>query len=108
MTANASASASPFHPSMIRLRMPSIRYETGLTFAAQRNQSASIRLRGKFIDEMSRKTNNTGKSPWTASPEPVRSAMNRPAPPKAIAIATARRSSIAIPAAPDSRCTPTA
>src|SRR4029077_10982596 len=37
-TANASPSASPFQPSMIRLRRPSIRYETGLTVASQRNQ----------------------------------------------------------------------
>src|SRR4029079_15328949 len=47
--ANASPNASPFQPSMIRLRRPSIRYETGLTVASQRNQLAAITLRGQFI-----------------------------------------------------------
>ncbi len=59
---------------MIRLRTPSIRYETGFSVAAVRNQSISIRFRGISIDEMKRKTKRTGNRPWTASPEPVRSA----------------------------------
>ena len=42
--------------------------------AATLNQWTPIRLRGVFIDEMKRKTNSSGKSPWIASPEPVRSA----------------------------------
>ena len=88
--------------------MPSIRYETGLTVAAQRNQSTSIRFRGKFIDETIRNTNRTGKSPWTDSPEPVRSAMKQPTVPKPIAIAIARLSSTTTPAAPDAGRTPTA
>ena len=43
---------------MIRLRTPSIRYETGFAVATQRNQSTAIRLRGIAIDEMKRKTKN--------------------------------------------------
>ena len=89
-TRRPSASACGSQPTMIRLRMPSIRYETGFSVAAVRNQSISIRLRGMFIEEMNRKTNSTGKSPWTASPEPVRSAANAPSAPNASTIRAAR------------------
>ena len=78
-----SASASPSQPVMIRLRTPSIRYETGLTVAASRNQVTDIRFRGMFIDEMKRKTKKSGNRPWIASPEPVRSAAKRPSAPNA-------------------------
>src|SRR5262249_29204955 len=47
---NPSASASASQPTTIRLRTPSIRYETGLPVATQRNQSTLIRLRGIAID----------------------------------------------------------
>ena len=77
-TPNPSASACASQPVMIRLRIPSIRYETGLIVATVRNQSISIRFRGRFIDEMNRKTKKSGKSAWIASPEPVRSARNAP------------------------------
>src|SRR5581483_9123538 len=105
--ANASPTASPFQPSITRLRIPSIRYETGFTVASQRNQSASIRFRGKFIEETSRNMNRRGKRPCTASPDPVRSAMNRPTAPKPKAIATARTRMTATPAGPLCGWTPT-
>ena len=62
--------------------MHSIRYEIGLIEARNWNQPTAIRLRGVFIDEMKRKTKSSGKSPWIASPEPVRSASNDPIAPK--------------------------
>src|SRR5439155_22977306 len=65
--AKPSPSASQFQPWMTSERTASIRYETGLIVAIQRNQSVWIRLRGKFIDDRNRKTKNTGKSPCTAS-----------------------------------------
>ena len=58
--------------------------------ATVRNQSSSIRFRGRFIDERKRKTKRSGKSPWTASPEPVRSARTAPSAPKPSAIDGAR------------------
>ena len=67
---------------MIRLRTHSIRYETGFAVAASRNHVTAIRFRGMFIDEMKRKTKKSGKTPWTASPEPVRSATKAPSAPK--------------------------
>src|SRR4029453_877265 len=87
---NASPSASQSQPVMIRLRSPSIRYEIGLKVATVRNQSCSIRFRGRFIDERKRPTNRSGKSPCTASPDPVRSAKNAPSAPNAIATPVAR------------------
>ena len=74
--AEAERERLPSQPLMIRLRTHSIRYETGLMVATKRNQSTAIRLRGVFIEERKRKTKRTGKSPWIASPEPVRSARN--------------------------------
>ena len=68
---------------MMRLRIPSIRYETGLIVATVRNHSISIRFRGRFIDERKRKTKKSGKSAWIASPEPVRSARKAPIAPNA-------------------------
>ena len=82
----ARAPASP-SPSMIRLRIPSIRYEIGLNVATVRNQSCSIRFRGRFMDERKSPTKRSGKRPCTASPEPVRSAKNAPSAPNAIATA---------------------
>jgi hypothetical protein len=90
VTANARASASPFQPSMIRLLIPSIRYETGFAVATARNQPISIRFRGRLNEEMIRKTKRSGKKPCTASPEPVRSARSAPTAPNEIAISTAR------------------
>src|SRR5262249_26432272 len=58
---NASPSAVGFQPSMIRLRRPSIMYETGLSVAAIRNQVVSMRFRGRFIDEMKRRKKSSGK-----------------------------------------------
>src|SRR5258705_472977 len=52
------------------------------------NQSVSSRSSGSDIAERKRKTKKTGKSPWTASPEPVRSAAKRPIVPKATVIET--------------------
>src|SRR5581483_6233918 len=106
--ANASAIASPFQPSMIRARSPSIRYETGFTLASQRNQSASIRFRGKFIEERSRNAKSSGNRPCTDSPVPVRRAMKTPTAPKPIAIAIARASRTTTPPAPEAGCTSTA
>ena len=63
--------------------------ETGLTEARNRNQSTPIRFRGVFIEEMKRKTKSTGKNPWIASPEPVRSARKEPSAPKPTATSAA-------------------
>src|SRR5205085_12579993 len=65
---NASASASPSQPVMIRLRIPSIRYETGFAVATSRNQVTRIRLRGAFIDETKSAVKMTGNSDWIDSP----------------------------------------
>ena len=78
-----SASAWTSQPVMIRLRTHSIMYETGLSVAAIRNHSTSIRFRGVFIEEMKRKTKSTGKSAWIVSPEPVRNASQAPSAPNA-------------------------
>ena len=101
---NASASASQSQPAMIRLRSPSIRYEIGLKVATVRNQSVSIKLRGRFIDERNSPTKSNGKRPCTASPEPVRSAKKAPSAPNAIATTVARTSRTS--AADDARCQP--
>jgi hypothetical protein len=93
---------------MIRLRTPSIKYETGFAVAATRNQSISIRSRGMFIEEMNRKTKNAGKRPWTASPEPVRSAAVAPIAPKPSRINPASNSSTIIPSTPAWKSTPIA
>ena len=85
---------------MIRLRMPSIRYETGLIVATVRNQSISIRFRGRFIDERKRKTKKSGNSAWIASPEPVRSARKAPIAPKPSAIRTPRKTMAKTPSTP--------
>src|SRR5829696_10050367 len=103
---NASASACASQPKMTRLRMPSIRYETGFTDAVSRNQSVSIRFRGRFIDERKRKTKKTGKRLFTASVEPVLSAAKAPNDAKASTISTASTKSTAAPAKPDSSRTP--
>ena len=42
----------------------------GLNVATIRNQSVSIRSRGRFIDDRKSPTKRSGKSPCTASPEP--------------------------------------
>ena len=93
---------------MIRLRILSSRYETGFAVAAARNQSTSIRLRGRFIDEMNRNTKKTGKRPWTASPEPVRSAAKQPTAPKPSTTSSVKTNRTAIPSGPDLKRTPTA
>ena len=92
---------------MIRLRTHSIRYETGFTLATKRNQSTSIRSRGVFIEERKRKTKRSGKRPWIASPEPVRSARKTPRAPKLIEITAAKTKSMRIPSAPAAKWTPT-
>ena len=43
-----------------------------------RNQSCSIRLRGSELEDRNRNTKKSGKTPCTASPEPVRSPTNAP------------------------------
>src|SRR5262249_54325591 len=53
-------SAVPSQPVMTRLRSPSTRYETGFHDATVRNQSCSIRFRGRFIDDRKKKTNSSG------------------------------------------------
>src|SRR5918995_3148085 len=107
-TANPSPIASQFHPSITSARTDSIRYETGFALAAHLNQSVSIRLRGMFIDEMNRKTKKTGKSPWTTSVDPLRSAAHVPMPAKPSAITSSSRSRSAAPPMPLSRRTPNA
>ena len=92
-----SPSALASQPVMIRLRTHSIRYETGFTLATNRNQSTLIRSRGVFIDERKRKTKSIGKRPWIASPEPVRSASQRPRAPKLTEITAEKRRSTRIP-----------
>ena len=102
-----SASASASQPMMMSERIPSIRYETGLSVATVRNQSISIRFRGMAIDERKRKTKNTGNRLWTASPEPVRSAAKAPSAPNPIEISIEKTSSTTAPAGPVARRTPT-
>src|SRR4029453_15917176 len=101
-----SASASPFQPSITRLLIAPIRKETGFSDAAPRNTPVSIRFRGRFIDEMNRKTKKSGKRLCTASVEPVRSAARAPKDPKAKTIRTASTKITNTPAAPDSNLTP--
>ena len=103
-----SSSACASQPVMIRLRMPSIRYDTGLNVATVRNQSVSIRFRGKFIEDRKRRTKRSGKSPCTASPDPVRSAKNAPSALNETAISVASASSTNAPATPVSSLTPKA
>ena len=91
---------------MIRLRIPSIRYETGLIVVTVRNQSISIRFRGRFIEDRKRKTKKSGKSAWIASPEPVRRARNAPIAPNASATRTPRRTMRKTPGTPLSGRTP--
>ena len=105
---NPSARASPSQPVMISPRMFSSRYETGFAVAAARNQSTSIRFRGRFIDEMNRNTKKTGKRPWTASPEPVRSAAKQPTAPKPSTTSRVNTNRTTIPSGPDLKRTPTA
>src|SRR5918996_625830 len=105
---NPSASACPSQPVTIRLRSPSIRYETGLIVATMRNQSISIRFRGRFMDERKRKTKRSGNIACTASPVPVRSARTAPIAPKAMATRTARKTTTKRPATPLSGRTPAA
>ena len=102
----ASASACQSQPAMIKLRRPSIRYEIGLKVATIRNQSVSIKFRGRFIDDRKRPTKSSGKRPCTASPDPVRSAKNAPNAPKAIATVVASTSRTIAPVTPVSRRTP--
>jgi hypothetical protein len=93
---------------MIRLRTHSRRYETGLAVARARNQSTSIRLRGRPSDEMNRKTKKRGKIPCTASPEPVRRAVKAPSAPNPRETTTANTSRTRTPSAPAAKSTPTA
>jgi hypothetical protein len=57
-----------------------------LIVAIVRNHSCSIRFLGIEIELKKRRTKRSGKVPWTASPEPVRIAMNIPIPPNPIEI----------------------
>jgi hypothetical protein len=65
-------------------------------------------LRGAFIDEMKRKTNRSGKRPWIASPEPVRSARKTPRAPKPTETSAANARMTRMPSAPEAKSTPTA
>ena len=67
-----------------------------------------IRFRGIAIEEMNRKTKNAGKSPCTASPEPVRSAAKRPSAPNASTTRMKNTSSTSTPSGPDAKRTPIA
>ena len=87
--------------------MPSISYETGFRVAIQRNQSASIRFRGRFSDERNSATKKSGKSPRTASDEPVRSATAVPRAPNERQTSDARAISTSTPAGPAWKWTPT-
>ena len=93
---------------MIRLRTPSNRYEIGLIVAANRNQSITIRFRGKFIDDRNSPTKSSGKSPCTDSPEPVRSAKKIPSAPNANEIRVASASKVSAPPTPEASLTPAA
>ena len=73
-----------------------------------RNQSCSISSRGSELDDRNRKTKNSGKTPCTASPEPVRNPMNEPSDANASAISSASTSSTSTPAKPVSKCRPAA
>src|SRR5262249_2509320 len=106
-TAKARSSAVSSQPVMIRLRTPSIRYETGLIVAATLNQCTWIRSRGVFIEEMNRNTNRNGKVAWIDSPEPVRSARNAPSMPNAAAIVEASTRITSAPPTPAWKRTPT-
>src|SRR5581483_10179384 len=106
--ANASASASPSQPVTIRLRTPSIRYETGLAVARPRNHPTDIRFRGAFIDEMKSATKKTGKKPITDSLDPERSATSAPSDPKASTTSSVRARSTSTPAAPALKPVPVA
>ena len=61
-----------------------------------------------FIDDRKRKTKNTGKSPCTASVEPVRRAAQLPSAAKPSAIATSSNKIISAPPKPLSSLTPNA
>ena len=76
--------------------------------ATIRNQSCSIRSRGSELEDRNRNTKNSGNTPWTASPEPVRSPMNAPSDANASAISIASTSSTTTPREPDSKCRPAA
>src|SRR5919108_4701859 len=103
-----SASASASQPVMMRLRTHSSRYETGFAVARARNQSTAMRSRGSPSDETKRKTKKSGKTPCTASPEPVRRAMKAPSAPKPSETMRAKRSRTSTPATPAAKSTPTA
>ena len=102
-----SASASTSQPMTMSERIPSIRYDTGLSVATVRNHSISIRFRGMAMDDRKRKTKNTGNRLWTASPEPVRSAAKAPRAPNPIEIRMEKAMSTTAPAGPVARRTPT-
>src|SRR3954454_20270541 len=107
-TPKPSMIVSQFQSSITSERTASIRYETGLIVATQRNQSVSMKSRGMFSDERKRKTKKTGKSPCTASVEPVRSAAQQPNDAKASAIIASSTSRTSAPPTPVSNRTPKA
>ena len=76
--------------------------------ATSRNQSVWMRSRGRLIDDRKRKTKKTGNIPWTASPEPVRSAMKRPMEPNPIAMRVARATITRTPRTPAAKLAPAA
>ena len=76
-------------------------YETGFQVATVRNQSVSIRLRGSAIELRKSAAKSSGKMPWTASPDPVRSATNAPMPPKPSEISRASAPITSAPGTPE-------
>src|SRR4051812_29812008 len=72
------------------------------------NQSVSIRLRGSAFDDRKSSTNSSGNRPWTASPDPVRSAASAPIEPKPSVTRIDSASSTGIPAGPALKPAPTA
>ena len=68
--------------------------------AIVRNQSCSMRSRGKNAELRNSSTKNSGKNPWTAWPEPARSATNVPKQANAMQIVTARTTSTSAPPTP--------
>jgi hypothetical protein len=68
--------------------------------ATKRNQSCSIRLRGRFIDDRKIATKNSGKALSTASTEPVLMASMAPIPPNPSATSTVNSTMTSMPPKP--------
>src|SRR4028119_267928 len=78
----------------------------GLTVAIHRNQSCSMRSRGRLMLDIKIETKKSGKALSTASTEPVLRASIAPIPPNPRATSTVSSTSTIIPGKPDFTSTP--